>query len=123
MRAPRPVLRKLHNNSQDVARVALVIPPGDELEVSEAVAGQLQAGSGQLQDGPAPQALLDELASQAAERERAERERAEGAENAARRSAGLPLVGADIPADTPAEPTPAKPDPAPVKRATKKTGA
>lgn len=43
MKPPTPGLRRLVNDSHDVAKVSLVVPPGDELEVSEDVAAQLQA--------------------------------------------------------------------------------
>lgn len=112
MKAPRPVLRKLHNNSRDVARVEVVVPPGDELDASDAVAVQLQAASGQFQDGPSPQALLDDLAEQEAEYERVESERAEGADAAARRSAGLPALVR--------EPVEEDENPRPAKRAAKR---
>ena len=50
MRTPTPGLRRFVNNSQDVAKVQLVIPPGDELEVSDAVAAQLETGPGNFDD-------------------------------------------------------------------------
>lgn len=41
MKPPSPGLHRFVNDSRDVAKVQLVIPAGDELEVSDAVAAQL----------------------------------------------------------------------------------
>lgn len=41
LRPPVPGLRQMHNKSNDVAKVSLVIPAGDPITVSEYVAGQL----------------------------------------------------------------------------------
>lgn len=41
LKPPTPGLRRLRNFSNDIARVQVVVPSGDELEVSEEVAAQL----------------------------------------------------------------------------------
>lgn len=43
MKTPTPGLRRLFNKSHAVAKVYIVVPPGDELVVSEDVAAQLLA--------------------------------------------------------------------------------
>lgn len=45
MKTPIPGLRPIRNRSIQPAKVQLVIAPGDELHVSEDVAGQLEAAS------------------------------------------------------------------------------
>lgn len=57
-------LHRLKNDSHDVAKVAIAIPAGDEVEVSEVVAGQL-GEQGNFRDPddvpePAPQVVRDE---------------------------------------------------------------
>lgn len=64
-------LRTIHNGSRDVAKVQVVIPPGDELQVSEQVAAQLQR-DGAFKDGPPSAELLSALeADEATERSKA----------------------------------------------------
>lgn len=43
MNPPQSGLRRLFNNSKRAAKVSVIVPPGDELEVSEDVAAQLTA--------------------------------------------------------------------------------
>lgn len=43
MNAPTPGLKRLRHNANSPKRVELIVPGGDELEVSEQVAAQLQA--------------------------------------------------------------------------------
>lgn len=58
MRAPRGSLRALHNRTNNVAKVAVIVPPGGTVEVQDDVAAQLLA-SGDFAEGPAPAGLLD----------------------------------------------------------------
>jgi hypothetical protein len=51
---PTPGLRRIHNKSKHVAKVAVIVQPGDELEVSGDVALQLVAQTPAFGDGPAP---------------------------------------------------------------------
>lgn len=51
---PTPGLRRIHNKSKHVAKVAVIVQPGDELEVSDDVALQLVAQTPVFADGPAP---------------------------------------------------------------------
>ncbi len=53
MNTPTPGLRRLFNKSNDVAKVSLVIPAGDEVVVSDYVAEQLGAAFGPLTEAPA----------------------------------------------------------------------
>jgi hypothetical protein len=53
---PAAGLRRLWNNSKQPSKVQVAIPPGDVLEVSEALAEQLAAQDPHLQDAPAQQA-------------------------------------------------------------------
>lgn len=59
---PPRTLRTIHNGSNGVAKVSLVIPAGADLSVSDELAAQFGAA---FKDGPAPQALLDALAGPA----------------------------------------------------------
>lgn len=43
MNAPTPGLKRLRHNANSPKRVELIVPAGDELEVSDEVAAQLQA--------------------------------------------------------------------------------
>lgn len=54
LRPIRPTLRTLHNGSNDVAKVSINVPAGDDITVSEYVAAQLQAQTGAFKDGAAP---------------------------------------------------------------------
>lgn len=54
LREPVPGLRTIHNGSNDVAKVSVVVPAGSELSVCADVAEQLMAASGAFKDGPAP---------------------------------------------------------------------
>lgn len=45
MTPPTPGLRQLFNKSNDVAKVQLVVPAGDEIHVTDYVAGQLPSGA------------------------------------------------------------------------------
>lgn len=47
---PRPTLRRLRLDAVSPAKVSLVVPPGDVLEVSEDVAAQLVAGDPHFRD-------------------------------------------------------------------------
>ena len=60
-------MRRLVNDSRDVAKVAVSIPPGDSLEVSEALADQLQRRS-PLAVASFKAALLDGLGRSEPER-------------------------------------------------------
>lgn len=48
LKTPTPGLRSIRNFGNDVAKVQVVIPAGDELTVSEDVAGQLTAADTSL---------------------------------------------------------------------------
>lgn len=61
-------LRTIHNGSNGVAKVSLVVPAGDELTVSDYVAEQLQR-DGSFKDGATPEAMREQIA--AAEKEAA----------------------------------------------------
>jgi len=50
----RPAYRTLHNGSNDVAKISIVVPAGEDITVSEYVADQLQRATGAFQDGAAP---------------------------------------------------------------------
>ena len=56
---PTPGLRRIHNKSKHVAKVALIVQPGDELEVSDDVALQIVAATPVFADGPAPRPVED----------------------------------------------------------------
>lgn len=56
---PPRSMRTIHNGSNGVAKVSLVIPAGADLSVSDELAAQFGTA---FKDGPAPQALLDALA-------------------------------------------------------------
>lgn len=57
LREPAPGLRRVRHNANSPKRVELIVPAGDELEVSEEVAAQLQAADPHFQP-------VDELAEQ-----------------------------------------------------------
>ena len=59
LREPIPGLRTIHNGSNDVAKVSIGVPQGDELTVSDEVAAQLQSQSGAFKDGPAPARVVE----------------------------------------------------------------
>lgn len=56
---PSPGLRRIHNKSKHVAKVAVIVQPGDELEVSDDVALQLVAQTPVFADGAAPVPVED----------------------------------------------------------------
>lgn len=56
LKTPVPGLHRLRNNSKQPAKVSVTVAPGDELEVSDDVAAQLQAASSAIKpaDGLPP---------------------------------------------------------------------
>lgn len=56
LKSPVPGLRRLRNDSKQPAKVSVIVAPGDELEVSDDLASQLQAASGAIKpaEGLAP---------------------------------------------------------------------
>ena len=49
MNAPTPGLKRLRHNANSPKRVEVIVPAGDELEVSDEVAAQLQAADSHFQ--------------------------------------------------------------------------
>ena len=49
MNAPKPGLKRLRHNANSPKRVELIVPAGDELEVSDEVAAQLTAADTHFQ--------------------------------------------------------------------------
>lgn len=76
-------MRRLVNDSRDVAKVAVSIPPGDSLEVSEALADQLTGQASSLRDDPSGSrsAELSEAIAAEAEAREAQRLADEAARN------------------------------------------
>lgn len=48
--APQSALRRISYDATSAAKVSLIVQPGDQLEVSDDVAAQLLAASGQFKD-------------------------------------------------------------------------
>ena len=54
----RPGLRTIHNGSNGVAKVSIVVDVGAELTVSDDLAAQFQRASSAFKDGEAPKVVV-----------------------------------------------------------------
>lgn len=88
-------MRRLVNDSRDVAKVAVSIPPGDSLEVSEALADQLTGQASSLRDDPSGSrsAELSEAIAAEAEAREAQRLADEAARNGTQLVSSEPIIG------------------------------